>query len=268
MSVGGIASFLQGAVSSWGQTQSWSSSVEASDSLISAIGTAESNLGKGLAAIANGTALTRVDNQLTAEIQSVLTGGTGTSSSTSGSSTASTAKAAVPATATGTATLSYGTTLQTLGIPAGGTITVTAGQNTTTYASTGSDTVGDLLNAVNVDLPTNAQVTASLNSKGNLVLTSKNTTDSVIIGGVYALNLGFAVGNQNFKPTPGSGSSSSSSSTSSTSTATSSTSSTSSSSSSSSSKSAVTSYFTENATSAASLLADSGVAGSLVNMIA
>jgi hypothetical protein len=255
-----IGSFLQSAVSSWGQTATWDSSVAASDSLISAIGSAETNLGKGLASIANGQALTRTNSQLTAEIQNILNGGTGTSSTSSSTSTATKAKAAVPATATGSNPVTVSTTLKTLGIPAGGAITITAGGNTTTYASTGSDTVGDLLNAVNIDLPTNAQVKASLNSKGDVVFTSRNTSDTVTIGGTYASNIGFKVGNQTFKPTPGTAASPS--------TTTTTSSSKSSTTNSSTSTAHGTSYSTLNAVSAASLLADSGVAGSLVNMVA
>ena len=44
-------------------------------------------------------------------------------------------------------------------------------------------------------------MTAALNSHGNLVLTSKNTTDVILVGGLYASNVGFGVGNQTFKPT-------------------------------------------------------------------
>jgi hypothetical protein len=259
MSLSSIGSLLQSAASSWGQTATWDSSVAASDSLISAIGTAETNLGKGLASIANGQALNRVNSQLTSEIQNILNGGTGTSSTASSTSTATKAKAAVPATATGTVPVTVSTTLKTLRIPAGGAITITAGSNTTTYASTGSDTVGTLLNAANVDLPTNAQVTASLNSKGDLVFTSRNTSDTITIGGVYASNIGFPAGKQTFKPTPGTAATPS---TTTTSPAKSSTTSPS------TSTAHGTSYSTLNAVSAASLLADSGVAGSLVNMVA
>ena len=45
--------------------------------------------------------------------------------------------------------LSANTALLTLGIPKNGTITVSDGTNTTTFASTGTDTVGDLINAIN-----------------------------------------------------------------------------------------------------------------------
>jgi trimeric autotransporter adhesin len=226
---------------------------------------AETNLGKGLASIANGAALDRVNSQLTAAIQSVLTGNSttsGTSSSGSSSSTGS-GSSAKPATAVGTAPLTTSTPLTALGIPAGASITVSAGGNTTTYASTGTDTVGDLMNAINQDYYGNAAVTASLNKEGDLVLTSKNTTDTITVGGYYASNIGFGVGHTTFKPTAASPSSADASSSSS--------SATSASTSKSSTKSSSTSYTTVNSesmSSAASLLSDSGVAGSIVDMLA
>ncbi len=250
VSVSGISSFLQGAISSWGQAQTWNSSVAATDSLISAIGTAESNLGKGLAAIANGTALDRVNSQLKAGIESLL----------KNSSSATQPKGPAPATATGTVQVTATTPLASLGFVNGGTIYVSAGGNTTTYSSTGSDTVGDLINAINIGLPTNAQVTASINSKGNLVFTSKNEKDIITVGGVFARNIGFGVGHQSFKPTPGT--------TAPASTKTASSTSKSSASSSSKSGAAVPSAFALNAGSAASMLAESGVSGSLVNLLA
>jgi hypothetical protein len=249
-SIGGTTSFWQQDQNYWSQQTGWSSQISASDSLLNAVGSAETTLSKGLSAIANGTALTRVNNQLIAGIKSVV-----------GQSSAPTK--AAPATAVGTTSVTLGTTLQTLGIPANASIYVSANGNTTVYASTGSDTVGDLVNAVNVDLPTNAQVTASLNNKGRLVFTSRNLTDSVEVSGVYASNIGFAVGNQTFKPTKASAGTatppaSSSSSTSSKTTTTSSKSTT----------AGLPTTYSLNASSAASLLADSGASGSLVNLIA
>ena len=80
----------------------------------------------------------------------------------------------------------------------------------TTYASTGSNTVGNLISAINQDYVGNAAVTASLNRDGEIVITSKNTTDTITVGGVYAANVGFAVGHDTFKPTKAASSSSSS----------------------------------------------------------
>jgi hypothetical protein len=260
MSVSNIGAFLQSAASSWGSvTGQWSSSVAASDSLIGAIGSAESSLGKGLASIANGQALARTNNQISAEIQSILTGQTGTTSSSGGSTAAATK--AKPATGTGNVSVSVSTSLSTLGIPQNGSVYFSANGKTTTYTSTGSDTVGDLLTAINTNLPDNAQVTAKLNSRGDIVLTSKNTNDQVSVSGVYARNIGFAVGNQTFKPTPASKPAASTA-------ATSSSTSKTTSSSSKSSTAGLESSFTHNATSAASLLAASGASGSLVNLIA
>jgi hypothetical protein len=262
MSVSNIGAFLQSAVSSWGSvTGQWSSSLAATDSLISAIGSAESNLGKGLASIANGQALTRTNNQISAEIQNILTGGTGTTTSSTSTSTAAATKAK-PAVGTGNVSVSVSTPLSTLGIPQGGSVYVSANGKTTAFTSSGSNTIGDLLSTINTNLPDNAQVSATLNSRGNIVLTSKNTNDQVSVNGVYASNIGFAVGNQTFKPTPASTpaapapSSSTSSSSKTTST------------SSKSSTAGLETTFTHNATSAASLLASSGASGSLVNLIA
>jgi trimeric autotransporter adhesin len=251
MSVSNIGSFLQSAAASWGSSQD-----SAIDELGSAISQAEANQSKGLAAIANGEALTRTNSQITQLIQNVLDGTTGTSGTSSSSSTGNYTPAQA-ATGTGKVSVSVGTTLSSLGILKGGTIYVSAGGNTTTYTSTGSDTVGDLLSAINTTLPDTAQVKATLNSRGDIVLTSKNTTDQVIVSGVYASNIGFAVGNQTFKPTAASG------------TPPSTTSSQTSSTSSSSKKSSTTveSASTYSSSSAASILGASGASGSLVDLL-
>ncbi len=255
MSVSNIGSFLQSASVAWGTSQG-----SAIDELGSAMSQALATKSKGMAAIANGEALVRTNNQITQLIQNVLEGTTGTSGTGSNSSTGN-YKPAQPATGTGNVSVSVGTTLSSLGILKGGTVYVSAGGNTTTYSSTGSDTVGDLLSAINTNLPDTAQVKATLNSRGDIVLTSKNTTDQISVSGVYASNIGFAVGNRTFKPTAASGTKPS-------------TASTSSSASSSTKKTSIpanTSLQTAlsaNAGSAASVLAASGAAGSLVNMLA
>jgi flagellar hook protein FlgE len=103
--------------------------------------------------------------------------------------------------ATGTGTqsaLSSTTTLASLGITSGETITVNDGTNTTSYTSTGSDTVGNLMTAINGGT---AQVTASINSSGNLVLTGNNYTSSITVGGTAASNIGFGAGENAFSPT-------------------------------------------------------------------
>jgi hypothetical protein len=253
MSVSNIGSFLQSAAVSWGSSQG-----SAIEELGSAISQAEANKSKGLAAIANGEALQRTNNQITQLIQNVLEGTTGTSGTSSSSSTGN-YKPAQAATGTGKVSVSVGTTLSSLGILQGGTVYVTAGGNTTTYTSTGSDTVGDLLSAINTNLPNTAQVKATLNSRGDIVLTSKNTTDQIVVSGVYASNIGFAVGNQNFKPTAASGTPPS--------TTTSSTSNSTNTSSTSSKTAGVESASTYSSSSAASILGASGASGSLVDML-
>lgn len=260
MSTIGSTSLWQQDQDYWADQQSFASSNAATTSLITAISTAETNQGKGLAAIANQTALNRTNSQLSAAIQSVLSG-TALSSITgaSSSSSSATSSAGAPATGTGKTPVTVGTSLTTLGIPAGATFTVSAGGNTTTYATTGSDTIGNLISAINTPSVGNAAVTASLGKDGNLILTSKNKTDTITVGGVYAAKIGFGVGNNTFKPTAATAPAASTTASTSTTTSTKSTTST------------AKSYSTlasEGASSAASLLSDSGVSGSLVDMLA
>src|SRR5580704_9636346 len=147
MSVGSVSLYQQDQ-NYWAQAQAQSQATSADASLISVMGTAEVDQAKGLASIANKTALDRVNNQISALVQQVLSGTTSTSASTS-SSTASTGSSSTPsstgapATGTGTVPLTTGTSLSSLGVLAGGTISVSAGNNMTTYTSTGTDTVGD-----------------------------------------------------------------------------------------------------------------------------
>ena len=253
--IGSSQSFWQQDQASWPQNQT-NSSIAATDAVMGAMSSAEANLGKGLASIANSTALKRVNTQLSQEIQNVLSGNTGQPLSSTTSSSIPTKTVPVAATGTGTKALSLSTPLSLLGVLHGGEITVSAGANTTTYTSSGTDTVGDLLQAINANDYGNAQVTASLGRNGNLVLTSKNTTDVVTVGGLYASNIGFGVGNTSFKatkktvPAPTTPAPTQSSKTSPPSTAKS-----------------YTTPATEMVSSAASLLSDSGVAGSLVNLL-
>jgi len=110
------------------------------------------------------------------------------------------------AVAVGTSTVSNltdSTTLASLGIAAGDKIMISDGTNTTTYTSTGTDTVGDLIDAINSGASGNAAVTASLNS-GNLVLTGDNYTASITVTGSAAndaTDLGFGSGHNTFSPT-------------------------------------------------------------------
>jgi hypothetical protein len=275
-SIGSTPSFWQQDQNYWSEAQENDNSTAATTSVISAISSAETSLGKGLASIANQAALNRTNTELSAAIQNVLKSGGTSDTSSSSSSTASSSgssgssanTSAAPATGTGTVPLTESTSLSTLRILPGGTITVGTGSNITTYTSTGVDTVADLMNTINVDLPTNANVTASLNAKGQLVITSRDDKSSIFVGGSGddAAAIGFGVGNDTFLPTAASPSSTSSSST-----ASSSSSAASSTATATSSTTASKSYTTvasEVLSSAASLLSDSGDGGTLVDMLA
>jgi hypothetical protein len=280
----------------WSQAQAQSQASAADASLINVMGAAETNLSKGLASIANATALKRVNDQISAIVQQALQSSSGASASsspgtssgsTSSSSGSGSSSASGPSPAAGKSTVlvTTSTPLSNLGFLPGGSISISAGANTTTYTSTGSDTVGDLIDAINIDLPTNANVTASLNSRGQIVITSRDTTDTIAIGGTYASNIGFGIGNDTFSPvTPASTASSATATAKSSSTgSTSSTengSTTSSPAKSNSTASSKTSSKTSTAlpselalteqgvSTAAGVLAADGVSGSLVNLLA
>ena len=212
-------SFWQQDQNFWSRSQTRSQSLANSDALISVMSSALTNQAAGLASIANQQALDRVNTQLSAAVQAALQSATGNAASSSGSSSsgnssagissASSASAAssagsstpAPATGTGTVPLSVSTPLSTLRIPPNGAITVSDGTNTTTYTSTGTDTVADLINALNANIFGNAQVTASLNNKGDLVITGKYNTETVSVGGTFAPVIGFGASNNTFKPT-------------------------------------------------------------------
>jgi hypothetical protein len=215
-------SFWQQNQSYWGRSASSSQSAALRNVVITSMFGASTNLSRGLASIANQTALSRVNSQLTAAVQNALasiTGGStnaggGTASSSSSGATASPSsssassgaassggRAAAPAIGTGTAPLTASTSLATLGILAKGTITVSDGTNTTIYKSTGSDTVGDLVNALNQNAYGDAQVAAWLNASGKLVISGKNSTAMITVGGINAANVGFGTGHTFFKPT-------------------------------------------------------------------
>ncbi len=91
------------------------------------------------------------------------------------------------------------TSLSSLGILPGGTITVGDGTNVTTYRSTGTDTIGSFINAINAG---SAFVTASINGSGKLVITARNQKEPVIIGGGGndPAAIGFGNGNDTFEP--------------------------------------------------------------------
>jgi hypothetical protein len=274
--IGGTSSFYQQDQSYWSNAQAEDSAQSAANSLINVMGNAEVTKAKGLASIANQTALSRTNSQLTALIQQVLDGGTSSSTSSSspsssGSSSSSTSSASTkvqPASGTGTVPVTTTTTLSSLGILPSGTLTFGDGSsNTTVYTSTGDDTIGSLITAIN-NGP--AFLSASI-SNGKLTVTARNTTASVVISGsgTDATAIGFGNNNNTFQPIqPTKSATSTSSSTASSSTSSSSTSSSASSSSSSKSSAAVPSAFEEAASSAASILSASGISGSLVDMLA
>jgi hypothetical protein len=279
-SIGSTPSFFQQDQDYWNKAQGEDAVTSANDALINVMGTAEVNLAKGMASIANSTALKRVNSQITALVEQALNpSGSTASSSSSGSSTSSgssssSSSAAAPATGIGTTPVTTSTSLATLGILPGGTITLGTGSNTTTYTSTGTDTIADLINAINIDLPTNANVTASLTAKGQLVITSRDVTSAIFIGGsgTDAAAIGFATGNNTFLPkaastSPASSTSSNSSASSSSSGTSSSSASTSSSAAAKTSKSYAT-IASETASSALSVLSDAGAGGTLVDMLA
>ena len=210
----GSGSFWQQDQNFWARSQQITQAQTLSSTVIDQMFGASSTLTTGLASIANQTALDRVNTALSSAVQGALnptsassTASTSTSSpgsSSSPSSAASSAAAPVvsaPATGTGTVPLTSGTSLLGLGFLTRGDFTVSDGTFTTTYQSTGTDTVGDLISAINSGTPGNALVHAWLNGSGNLVITSQNKNDTVTVSGDYAAALGFGSTNATFAPT-------------------------------------------------------------------
>jgi hypothetical protein len=173
---------------------------------------------QGLAAIANQTALDRTNTALSAALQSALQGSTGKSAGSSTSSSAASGSSSAPgstsastspgdtgaisgpATGTGTVPLSSSTSLQTFHIIKGGTFSVSDGIGATVYTSTGSDTVGDLIKAINNASPGHARAFAWIDGKGKLNVASTDTSHTITIGGSAAAALGFGTGNTLFQP--------------------------------------------------------------------
>ena len=209
----GSSSFWQQDQNYWSSAQKNSQAQTLSSTVIDQMFGASSTLTTGLASIANQTALNRVNTALTAAVQGALnpasassTASSSTSSSAASASSSSASKAAAPvvaapATGTGTVPLTSGTPLLGLGFLTRGNFTVSDGTFTTTYQSTGTDTVGDLISAINSGAPGNALVHAWLNGSGNLVITSQNKNDTVTVSGDYAAALGFGSTNATFAPT-------------------------------------------------------------------
>jgi hypothetical protein len=215
----GSGSFWRQDQNFWARSQQTTQAQALSATVIDQMFGATSTLSTGLASIANQTALDRVNTALTAAVQGALnptstsptassstssTASSASSASSSPSSAASSAAAPVvsaPATGTGTVPLTNGTSLLGLGFLTRGNFTVSDGTFTTTYQSTGTDTVGDLISAINSGAPGNALVRAWLNGSGNLVITSQNKNDTVTVSGDYAAALGFGSTNATFAPT-------------------------------------------------------------------
>src|SRR5580692_8705294 len=209
----GSGSFWQQDQNFWARSQQITQAQTLSSTVIDQMFGASSTLTTGLASIANQTALDRVNTALSAAVQGALkpgsTGSTASSStsSTAASSTPSFAKSSAaapvvgaPATGTGTVPLTSGTSLLGLGFLTRGNFSVSDGTFTTTYQATGTDTVGDLISAINSGAPGNAQVRAWLNGSGNLVITSLNKFNTVSVSGDYAAALGFGNTNATFAP--------------------------------------------------------------------
>src|ERR1700729_1937153 len=201
----GSGSFWQQDQNFWARSQQTPQAQALSATVINQMFGASTTLATGLASIANQTALDRVNTALTAAVQGALnpTTASSTASSSSSSSAASSTAApivAAPATGTGTVPLTSGTPLLGLGFLTRGSFSVSDGTYTTTYQSTGTDTVGDLINAINSGAPGNAQVNAWLNGSGDLVINSLNKIDTVSVSGDYAAALGFGNANATFAP--------------------------------------------------------------------
>jgi len=79
-------------------------------------------------------------------------------------------------------TQTYATTATALGAGAGDVFSFTAGGNTFKYTSTGTDTVGDLINAINNPSTDSTGLQAYLNSTGNLVVTDPNNNGDLAVG--------------------------------------------------------------------------------------
>jgi hypothetical protein len=294
MSSVGSVSFWQQDQNYWSRSQSDAGQQALSAAVINNMFGASTTLSNGLSSIANQAALDRTNTALTAAIQSALNPSSSSSTSSSNSASASSNSGSAsattpplvtppaPATGTGTAALTGGTQLFGLNYATKGTLTVSDGLNTTTYAVTQGETVGDLINGINANAAGNANAFAYLNTNGNLVVTGTNTTQTITVGGTYASVLGFGSDNFTFAPTAGStganGTSSGSNSSSASSSSASSTSSTGSSTTGSGSTGSTvgnstgiplnSAFALQTGGTAEILLASSGSAGNILNMLA
>ena len=287
MSINSI-SFWQQDQNYWSRSSQESQTLASSAALMGVMSDAETSLSQGLASIANQTALDRTNTALSAALQSALQSATGTSTSSStGSSTASgssatsgstsgsaspgdTAAISGPATGIGTVPLTSNTSLQTFHIIKGGTFSVSDGIGATVYTSTGSDTVGDLIKAINNASPGHAQAFAWVDAKGKLNVAATDTSHTITLGGTAAAALGFGTGNTSFQPVTNTAST-----TAAAATGTAATGSGSQSSNTATTASSSSSLFAQNSSTnlltggtAETLLASNGAAGFLVNLLA
>jgi len=202
----GSLSFWQQDQNFWARSQQTTRAQELSSAVIGQMFGATTTLSAGLASIANQTALDRVNTALTKAVQSALNPSASSTSSTAAASPPASGSSrpavtfAAPATGTGKVPLTSGTSLLGLGFLTRGNFTVSDGTFTTTYQATGTDTVGDLIGAINSGASGNARVRAWLNGSGDLVITSLNEFDTVTVGGDYAAALGFGNTNTTFSP--------------------------------------------------------------------
>jgi len=202
----GSLSFWQQDQNFWVRSQQTTRAQELSSAVIGQMFGATTTLSTGLASIANQTALDRVNTALTKAVQSALNPSASSTSSTAAASPPASGSSrpavtfAAPATGTGKVPLTSGTSLLGLGFLTRGNFTVSDGTFTTTYQATGTDTVGDLIGAINSGASGNARVRAWLNGSGDLVITSLNEFDTVTVGGDYAAALGFGNTNTTFAP--------------------------------------------------------------------
>jgi len=93
------------------------------------------------------------------------------------------------------------TTLASLGMTVGQTITVNDGTNTTTFTVAAGDKISDLNTFINAAVAGNANVVASVSAGNQEVLTGGNFVVPITVGGTGAALLGFGVGQNIFQPT-------------------------------------------------------------------
>jgi flagellar hook protein FlgE len=90
------------------------------------------------------------------------------------------------------------TTLASLGLGVGDTVTISDGTNNDVFNVGATSTVQDLIDYINTT--GTANVSAALDASGRLELTSANFLDTITVGGSGAAAIGYAVGNNTFQP--------------------------------------------------------------------